>query len=124
MACMYINPWRRNRDGSPHYQKSPPRLKSAFADKRKRRVHSRSEFRAYDVLATVGNVRMSHTDGELLANYSVHAPSVGIGLGAFSRVQANAMLANCIVREVFGGRVDGVAVWFDTIRTTPREEVK
>lgn len=124
MECMYINPWRKNRDGSPHYQKSEPKLKSAFADRRKRRVHSRSEFHAYDALTTVGNVYMTCTGGKLLANFGVYAPSVGIGLGACSRVQANAMLANCVVNEVFGSRVDGVAVWFDTIKTIPQEEIK
>lgn len=124
MERMYINPWRKNRDGTPHYQKSEPKLKSAFADRRKRRVHSRSEFRAYDALAMVGNVHMTYTGGKLIANFGVYAPSVGIGLGACSRVQANAVLANCVINEVFGGRVNGGAVWFDTIRTIPQEEVK
>lgn len=124
MACMYINPWRKNRDGTPHYQKSEPKLKSAFADRRKRRVHSRSEFRTYDALATVGNVHLTYTGGKLIANFGVYAPSIGIGLGACSRVQANAMLANCVVNEVFKGRVNGGAVWFDTIKTIPQEEVR
>lgn len=116
---VYINPWRRRKSGGPAVQKSPPQLKSAFADRRKRRIHSRREFRAYDVLATVGDVTMTYTGGKLFANFGVHAPSVGIGLGACSRVQANAMLANCVVNEVFGGRVNGGAVWFDTMRTMP-----
>ena len=116
---VYINPWRRSKSGGPAVQKSPPRLKSAFADRRKRRIHSRGEFRAYDVLATVGDVTMTYTGGKLFANFGVHAPSVGIGLGACSRVQANAMLANCVVNEVFGGRVNGGAVWFDTVKTMP-----
>ena len=116
---VYINPWRRSKSGGPAVQKSPPRLKSAFADRRKRRIHSRVEFRAYDVLATVGDVTMTYTGGKMIANFGVHAPSVGIGLGACSRVQANAMLANCVVNEVFGGRVNGGAVWFDTVRQMP-----
>jgi hypothetical protein len=62
---------------------------------------------------------MTYTGGKLLANFGVYAPSVGIGLGAFSRVQANAMLANCVVNEVFGSRVNGGAVWFDTIKQMP-----
>jgi hypothetical protein len=71
------------------------------------------------VLATVGDVTMTYTGGKLVANFGVHAPSVGLGLGACSRVQANAMLANCVVNEVFGGRVNGGAVWFDTVRIMP-----
>lgn len=116
---VYINPWRHKESGGPAVQKSPPRLKSAFADRRKKRIHSRVEFRAYDVLATVGNVHLDYTGGKLIANFGVYAPSVGIGLGACSRVQANAMLANCVVNEVFGDRVNGGAVWFDTIRQMP-----
>lgn len=116
---VYINPWRRKKSGGPAVQKSPPRLKSAFADRRKKRIHSRVEFRVYDVLATVGNVNMTYTGGKLFANFGVYAPSVGIGLGARSRVQANAMLANCVVREIFGDRVHDGAVWFDTIKQMP-----
>lgn len=107
---VYINPWRRRKSGGPAVQKSPPRLKSAFADRRKKRIHSRGEFRAYDVLATVGNVNMTYTGGKIFANFGVYAPSVGIGLGACSRVQANAMLANCVIREIFGDRIKGGAV--------------
>lgn len=47
---LYVNPWRHNKDGSPKMQKSEPRLKSAFADKRKKRVHSRDEFGSETVL--------------------------------------------------------------------------
>jgi hypothetical protein len=116
---VYINPWQRPKSGAPSVQKSPPRLKSAFADRRKTCIHGRGEFREYDVLATVGDVTMTYTGGKLFANFGVHATSVGVGLGACSRVQANAMLANCVVNEVFGGRVNGGAVWFDTMRTMP-----
>lgn len=116
---VYINPWRHKKSGGPAVQKSPPKLKSAFADRRKKRIHSRGEFRACDVLATVGNVHLDYTGGKIFANFGVYAPSVGIGLGARSRVQANAMLANCVVNEVFGGRVNGGAVWFDTIKQMP-----
>ena len=107
---VYINPWRHRKSGGPAVQKSPPRLKSAFADRRKTRIHSRTELRVYNVLATVGNVEMTYTGGKLFANYGVYAPSVGIGLGACSRVQANAMLANCVIREIFGDCVNGGAV--------------
>lgn len=116
---VYINPWRHRKSGGPAVQKSPPRLKSAFADRRKKRIHSRGEFRAYDMLATVGNVHLDYTRGKIFANFGVYAPSVGIGLGACSRVQANAILANCVVNEIFGGRVNGGAVWFDTIKQMP-----
>ena len=107
---VYINPWRHRKSGGPAVQKSPPRLKSAFADRRKKRIHSRTEFRVYDVLATVGNVEMTYTGGKIFANYGVYSPSIGIGLGACSRAQANAMLANCVTREIFGNRVNGGAV--------------
>ena len=113
---VYINPWRHRKSGGPAVQKSPPKLKSAFADRRKTLIHSRGEFRAYDVLATVGNVNMTYTGGKIFVNFGVYAPSVGIGLGACSRVQANAVLANCVINEIFGDRVNGGAVWFDTMK--------
>lgn len=116
---VYINPWRHRKSGGPAVQKSPPKLKSAFADRRKTRIHSRGEFRIYNALATVGNVHLDYTGGKVFANFGVHAPSVGIGLGACSRVQANAMLANCVISEIFGGHVNGDAVWFDTIKQMP-----
>ena len=108
---MYINPWRKNRDGTPHYQKSEPRLKSAFADRRKRRIHSRAEFRSYEVVSHIGNVFICHTGG--FFGYSIYSESAGIGLGAASIVDANAIAANCRIADICNGRRDfGEAVGF------------
>lgn len=93
--CLYINPWRRTKDGRPVYQKSEPKLKSAFADRRKKRVHSRAEFRAYVphrrnafcVLA-VGSGRGNPWP------YTVSGRGLGLPVGASTLPQAMCVFAN------------------------------
>lgn len=102
MECMYINPWRKNRDGTPHYQKSEPRLKSAFADRRKRRVHSRSEFRSREVVAHVGNVFACYTGGWM--PYTVYFESQPLGIGAGSISHMNQLIANVRNTDICNGK--------------------
>ena len=108
---MYINPWRKNRDGTPHYQKSEPRLKSAFADRRKKRIHSRSEFRTREVLSHIGNVFICYTGG--FFGYDIYSETAGIAFGAANIVDANAIAANCRIADICNGcRTVGEAVGF------------
>lgn len=113
---MYINPWRKNRDGTPHYQKSEPRLKSAFADRRKKRIHNRSEFRTREVLSHIGNVFICYTDG--FFGYDIYSETAGIALGASNIVDANAIAANCRIADICNGcRTVGDAVGFGRLPT-------
>ena len=106
---LYINPYRRTKDGKPYYQKSKPQLKSAFADKRKRRIHSRSEFRLREVVAHIGNVWIIHEPGDF--GYSVHCESEGCAWGAHSLVLANAIAANYRNQDIMNwGACDNVVV--------------
>lgn len=110
---LYVNPWRHTKTGAPVMQKTPPRLKSAFADRRKTRIHRREEFRPVKVIAIIGGVRVLYTGG--FFGYSVSAECTGIPLGASSLVQANAIAANVRNQEIFGGVVEG-AEWHETMR--------
>ena len=114
---LYVNPWRHTKTGAPVMQKSPPRLKSAFADKRKKILHRREEFRPVKVIAIIGGVRVLYTGG--FFGYSVSAECTGIPIGASSLIQAFAIAANVrnqeVFGEVFGGVVDG-AEWHETMR--------
>ena len=101
---LYINPYRRTKDGKPYYQKSKPQLKSAFADRRKTRIHSRSEFRQKEVIAHIGNVWIIHEAGDF--GYSVHCESEGIPWGTYSLVLANAIAANYRNADVFNWQHD------------------
>ena len=106
---LYINPYRHKQDGKPFYQKSKPHLKSAFADRRKTRVHSRGEFRAREVLAHIGNVWIIHEAGDF--GYSVSCESEGCPWGAMSIVQANAIAANYRNQDVMNwGACDNVVI--------------
>ena len=108
---MYINPYRRTKTGAPVMQKTPPRLKSAFADRRKRRIHRRAEFRACEVLAKVGNVWICYTGG--FFGYAVQSETAGIGLGAANIADANALAANCRIADICNGcRTIGGATGF------------
>lgn len=115
---LYINPYRHTKTGAPVMQKSPPRLKSAFADRRKTRIHRRSELRPVKLLAHIGGVWVVYSGG--FFGYSVSAGCTGIPIGAASRVQANAIAANVRNQEVFGGVVDG-AEWHETMRHVYRD---
>lgn len=110
---LYINPYRHTKTGAPVMQKSPPRLKSAFTDRRKTRIHRRSELRPVKLLAHVGGVWVVYSGG--FFGYSVSAECTGIPIGASSLVQANAIAANVRNQEIFGGVVDG-AEWHETMR--------
>lgn len=115
---LYVNPYRHTKTGAPVMQKTPPRLKSAFADRRKTRIHRRAEFRPVKVIAVIGGVRVLYTGG--FFGYSVIAECTGIPLGASSLVQANAIAANVRNQEIFGGVVDG-AEWHETMRHVDRD---
>lgn len=115
---LYVNPYRHTKTGAPVMQKSPPRLRSAFADRRKTRIHSRAELRPVKVIAIIGGVRVLYTGG--FFGYTVSSECTGIPIGAASRVQANAIAANVRNQEVFGGVVDG-AEWHETMRHVDRD---
>lgn len=115
---LYVNPYRHTKTGAPVMQKTPPRLKSAFADRRKTRIHRREEFRRVKLLAHIGGVWVMYTGG--FFGYSVSAKCTGIPLGASSLVQANAIAANVRNQEIFGGVVDG-AEWHETMRHVDRD---
>lgn len=114
---LYVNPYRHTKTSAPVMQKSPPRLKSAFADRRKTRIHRRSEFRKVKLLAHIGGVWIMYSGG--FFGYSVSAECTGIPIGASSLIQAFAIAANVrnqeVFGEVFGGVVDG-AEWHETMR--------
>ena len=93
--CLYVNPWRHNKDGSPKMQKSEPRLKSAFADRRKKLVHSRAEFHASVPLRR--NAFCVLTAGSGRGNpwpYVVSGRGLGLPIGASSLPQAMCVFAN------------------------------
>ena len=80
---LYVNPYRHTKTGAPVMQKTPPRLKSAFADRRKTRIHKRAEFRRVKLLAHVGGVLIMYSGG--FFGYSVSAlydPHMNIQFGA------------------------------------------
>lgn len=108
---LYVNPYRHTKTGAPVMQKTPPRLKSAFADRRE-------ELRPVKLLAHVGGVWIAYSGG--FFGYAVSAECTGIPLGASSLVQANAIAANVRNSEVFSGVVDG-AEWHETMRHVDRD---
>lgn len=115
---LYVNPWRHNKDGSPKMQKSEPRLKSAFADKRKKRVHSRDEFGSETVLRR--NAWCVLAVGSGRGNpwpYAVHGRGLGISLGASTLPQALCVFANATVYCAMNNKasVQG-ATWKDLVR--------
>lgn len=114
---LYVNPYRHTKTGAPVMQKTPPRLKSAFADRRKTRIHRREELRPVKLLAHVGGVWLMYSGG--FFGYSVSAECTGIPIGAASIVQANAIMANVRNHEIFGV-VDG-AEWHETMRHVDRD---
>ena len=91
---LYINPYRRTKDGKPYYQKSRPHLKSAFADRRKTRTHSRDEFPQLEVIAHFGGVWIILDERCAPFGYSVHCESEACPWGATSILSANAIAAN------------------------------
>lgn len=108
---LYINPYRRTKDGRPYYQKSRPRLKSAFADRRKRRIHSRAEFAQREVVAHVGNAWIVRgiCDGRKNPfSYSVFSENTGAPSGCCSLVAAFATLANFRNTDVFNREFDDI----------------
>lgn len=101
--CLYINPWRRTKDGKPVYQKSEPKLKSAFADRRKRVVHPRSAFRADEVVRYVGGVVITRRRSAFMP-YTISCRSIPVGIAADSLAQAMCVAANVRNYEVCNHR--------------------
>lgn len=115
---LYVNPWRHNKDGSPKMQKSKPRLKSAFADRRKKRVHSRCEFGSETVLRR--NAWCVLTAGSGRGNpwpYAVHGKGLGLSIGASTLPQALCAFANATNYCAMNNKasVQG-ATWNDLVR--------
>ena len=97
--CLYINPWRRTKDGTPVYQKSKPKLKSAFADRCKHVVHQRSSFRREEIVRRVGDVVITRRWSAFMP-YTISYASSPVGIGASSIAHAMCVAANVRNYEV------------------------
>ena len=117
---VYINPYRHTESGAPLMQKSPPRLKSAFADGRKKVVYGRNGFRMAEVIRRAGDcVVLRNGSRNDFCRYVVMSKAMPVSVGARTLAQAMCLFANVRNYGVFNSleRVQG-AVWSDGGRRT------